>query len=408
MKTYLLTSVPLLLTCLGCSSEETEGSDAHAAWILASVVIDADGNRTTYVQTLESLDDGPFDNTRALEIPGNGVVLAGAGHFYVGLAERPEWVKYGLDEEGRLAQVGSPLSFLNLGVERIDYGNVLVDEHTAVSVLSGPAIAVVWDPSTMEIRGEIDLSHLIPEDPAYGLEVWTTSAHDGLVYIPGRWSDWENGRIRSGVSTTIVDPKSLSVVGVAEDDRCDSGGRVVFGADGYAYVMGDGRNYSNHMFANALGEKATDNCLLRIAPGETDFEEAFHHTIPSLTGGLQSITELETGRQGSGWGFSKMFYPEELPEGVEPVDFDFWGVPAHKMWRIELADPPSALEVESIPFSTIGFGGSMFQGRLYSGESPDGNTTDVYEIDPETNRARIRFSMDGYFNGLYELGSAAR
>jgi hypothetical protein len=42
-------------------------------------------------------------------------------------------------------------------------------------------------------------------------------------------------------------------------------------------------------------------------------------------------------------------------------------------------------------------------GHLFAGESPDGSTSEVFEIDPEANTARPRFTMDGYFNGLYEL-----
>jgi hypothetical protein len=221
--------------------------------------------------------------------------------------------------------------------------------------------------------------------------------------VPTRWSDWDGGRIYPGVQTTIIDPVALAVVGVAEDDRCASGGRIVFDADGYGYVMGDGRTYSSHMFANAGGEAALDNCLLRIAPGETDFEEDYFYTIPSLTGGLESITELEAGDPNGGVGFAKMFYPEELPDDVEPIDFTFWGEQAHKMWRIVLADPPTAEVVEGAPFSTIGFTGSPFRGNLYAGESPDGNTSAVYEFDPEANAATLRFEMDGYFYGLYEL-----
>ena len=388
----------------GCSdSDEGPGlmQGETASYMLASVVIDLEGTRTTYVQTISSLDDGPFDNDRAIEAPGNGVVMAGGGAFFLGLAEEPTWVRYSANEEGVIEESGR-LSLLNYGVSYIDFGNAWVDKDIAVSVLSGPAVAVVWNPTTMEIRGEVDLGHLAPEE-GYELEVWTTVAHDGLVYIPARWSDWEAGRIRQGVTTTIIDPATLSIVGVAQDDRCASGGRVVFDDAGNAYVMGDGRNYSIQMFANARGEEAPDNCILRIPSGETDFEEDYYYSVPSLTGGLQSISEMETGRQGSGIGFAKMFYPEELPEGVEPVDFDFWGVPAHKMWRIELADPPSAREVTGIPFSTIGFGGTAFGGKLYSGESPDGNTTDVFEIDPESGTATLRFSMDGYFDGLYDL-----
>ena len=383
-----------------CGADDDEPEPVGSAFMLASVVIDADGNRTTFVQTIDSLDEGPFTNDRAIEIPGNGVVMAGREHFFLGLAESPTWVRFSVNEAGVIEETGR-LSLLNQGARRIDFGNAWVSPEIAVSVLSAQAVAVVWNPATMEIRGEVDLGHLIR--PGFGLEVWTTTTHDGLVYVPARYADWEGGRIRNGISTTIIDPRQLRIVGVAEDDRCASGGRVVFDEAGYAYVMGDGRNYSVHMYANALGGAAPDNCLVRIPPGATDFEAGYYHTIPSLTDGLQSITELETGRQGSGIGFAKMFYPTELPPGVEPVDFEFWNHPAHKMWRIELADPPTAREVEGIPFSTVGFSGSMFNGRLYSGESPDGNSTDVFEIDPASGTAQRRFTMDGFFSGLHEL-----
>jgi hypothetical protein len=388
-----------LTVCAGCSSHSND-APGGTNYALGSVVIDADGNRTTYVQTIDSTAAGPFDNATAIELPGNGVLMGGNKSFYVGLAEEPTWVRYAVDASGKVDEVGR-ISFLNFGADAIDYGNAIVDAETAVSVLSKPAVAVVWNPTTLKIKGQIDLSSLRRE--GYELEVWTTVAHDGLVYVPARWSDWDGGRIYPGVSTTIIDPKALTVLGTATDDRCASGGRVVFDAAGYAYVMGDGRNYSIQMFANASGETAPENCLLRIAPGATEFEASYFYRIPALTGGLESIGELEAATQGSGFAFSKMFYPDELPDGVKPVDFAFWSEPAHKMWRLELGVPPTAKEVDGVPFAAIGFSGSALDGKLYSGESSDGQSSVVYELDPATNSAKLSFKMDGYFDGLYEL-----
>lgn len=388
------------LTPLSACTDDATPHATVGKYVLGSVVIDADGNRTTYVQTIASLDDGPFDNSAAIELGGNGVIMAGKRSFYVGMAEEPTWIRYTPTADGTIEETGR-LSLLNTGAAYIDYGNAIVDDDTAVSVISNPPLAVIWNPQTMEIEGEVDLSRLGRD--GYSLEVWTTVAHEGLVYIPGRWADWEGGRIHPSVSLTILDPERQAVIGTAQDDRCASGGRPVFDADGYAYVMGDGRNYSLQMFANAAGETSIDNCILRIAPGETDFEADYYYAIPELTGGRQSITELETTRQGSGVGFAKMFYPDRLPEGVEAVDFEFWGYQANRMWRIELADPPSAAPVGNIPFSAIGFEGSVLDGLLYSGESPNDAVSEVYEIDAETNSARLRFTMDGYFNGLYRL-----
>jgi hypothetical protein len=373
----------------------------EASFVLGSVVIDADGNRTTYVQALATLDGGHIDNTNALELPGNGTVIASTKSFFVGLPEEPTWVRYGLNEAGAIEETGR-MSLLNTGATAIDYGNAIVDEDTAVSVLSAQAIAIVWNPSTMEIKGEIDLGHLVRE--GFELEVWTTVARNGLVYIPGRWADWDGSRIFPAVSITIVDPKTMSVVGIAEDDRCASGGNVAFDADGFAYVMGDGRNASLQMFARAAGAPEPQNCILRIAPGAVDFERDFFFTVPSLTGGLESMTELESPAQGTGVAFSKMFYPAELPADVSSTDFDFWGARAHKLWRIELANPPRAEEVVGAPFSAIGFTGAAVDGLYFSGESVDaGATSDVISIDPATNVATKRFSMIGYFNGLFRL-----
>ena len=387
----------LLAACSG-HDDDSNRAASGTSYALGSVVIDADGNRTTFVQVIDALD-GPFDNSQAIEMPGNGVVMTHRNNIYVGLAEEPTWIRYTVDTSGKLTETGR-MSFQQTGVSAIDYGNVIVDDTTAVSALSGVPSAVVWDPSTMTIKGEIDLRSLVR--PGYSLEVWTTVVHDGLVYVPNRWADWGGDRIYPGVAMTILDPKAMTVVAQLEDDRCASGGRPVLGSDGNLYMMGDGRNYSIQMFANAGGGTAPDNCLLRIKRGETVFDPDYYYSIPSLTGGLQSITELDTAVQGSGFGLAKMFYPDQLPPGVEPVDFSFWDLPAHKMWRIELADPPTAVEVQGAPFASIGFDGIAFDGKYYNGET-HGAVTDVYEIDPAQNTSAIRFTMDGYFYGLFRL-----
>lgn len=395
-----LALLPLLLTAACSDTQDTQLVGSKYA--LTSVVIDANNERFTYIQGADALE-GHFTNEYAIEVPGNAVTMSGAGHLFVGLAEEPTWVRYSITESGTIEESGR-LSLLNLGATSIDFGNAFVDETTAVSVLSQQAIAVVWNPSTMTITGEVDLSHLL--HPDYPVEVWTTVAHEGLVYIPGRWTNWDEGTMRQLVSLTIVDPKARVVVGVAEDDRCSNGGQVSFDAEGYGYVMSDGRTNAAQMFARVKGESVPQNCLLRIPPGGTDFEDDYFYSVPALTGGLQVIGEMGTGAQGSGFAFNKMFYEDRLPDGVEAVDFAYWNEPAHRMWRFTLADPPVAEVVEGAPFSAIGFTGSALEGLVYLGESLDmGATSDVYEYDGESNAATVRFTMDGYFNGVHALGA---
>ncbi|MEM6730313.1 MAG: hypothetical protein AAF658_02085 [Myxococcota bacterium] len=370
--------------------------------LLSSVEINADGSRVTFVQIVRSLSDGPFDNSAALEVAGNAVVLAAEGAFFIGLEEEPSWVRYSVDPNGRVTADGR-LGLLRFGAQRIGFANTLVSPELAVSVIESEARAIIWNPTTMRDLQEITLTDLVPPS-GFSSESFTTTTHNGLVYIPGRFTNWFGGQVRPEVRLTILDPSTGTVLGTAQDDRCASGGRVVFDAAGYGYVMGDGRNYSNHLFEGLGGPAAQDNCLLRIPPGGTDFESDYYYSIPSLTGGRQSITELEGVVPNSGVAFSKMFYPERLPSGVSVDEsFGFWEEQAHRMWRIELADPPVAQEVQNIPFSTVGFAGSAIDGLLFTGESPDGQDTDVYAVNPVTNSASFRFQMKGLLEGIYPL-----
>lgn len=370
-------------------------------YVLGSVVISESNDRTTYVQVIDELS-GHYTMNNAIEAAGNGVLMARGRNFYLGLADSPKWIKYTVGEGGHIVETGS-INFLQQGMTFIDYGYVIVDDETAVSISTESYKAIVWNPETMTIKGTIDLGHL--ERDGYSLEVWTTTAHDGLVYVPGRHANWDTTTVYPGVSLTVLDPHDLEVLGTAEDDRCASGGRPVWSNDGYGYVMGDGRSYIIQMAANAAGTTPPKNCLLRIKKGEYEFDPDFFHTIPSLTGGLESATELDTAVQGSGVAFAKMFYPDQLPSGVEAVDYDFWDTRVFKLWRIELGDEPTAVEVDGMPFSSMGFTGVSFDGKHYTGEAPTPATSDVYEIDPVTNTGVRKFSMDGNFYGLFRVGN---
>ena len=66
----------------------------------------------------------------------------------------------------------------------MDFANTIVDDTTAVSMLTGPKIAVLWNPQTMTITGEVNLASLARD--GWELESWTTSSYKGLVYIPAR------------------------------------------------------------------------------------------------------------------------------------------------------------------------------------------------------------------------------
>lgn len=405
--------VALLLAAsaiIGCGDTDGGGTGAlplggalepgEEIFAVSSVVINpGSGDRTTFVQATRSLG-GTFDLSTGVETAGNAVVYARGPFLYVGEAELPVWQRYVVDEQDRLVK-DERLSLGNYGDTRVGFGNVIVDAERAVSIIDSQGIAVVWNPTTMTIVGEVDLGLT---RPGFTLETWTTVAHDGLVYVPARWGNLVTGEVVRNLTVAIIDPYTLTLVGTAEDDRCASGGHMVFDEAGYGYLMGDGRNYGTHMIENAGGAEADDNCILRIPPGGTDFEEDFYVSVPSLADGRQTSTEFETARVDSGVAFAKVFYEEELPSNVEPVDFGLWDEPAHRLWRFDLGAQVTAAPVDGLPLTAVGFSGSGVDGFVYTGEPINqGPTSDVYEVDPNTNQARLAFVVEGFFNRLVSL-----
>ncbi len=373
------------------------GSELYS---LGSVVMTPDG-RTTYIQVLTSLDVEKVDNRKAIEVPGNGVHLAGFGHVFVGLAEEPVIVRYKPDGDGRLRETGR-LSFGAHGLSKVPFGSLLVSESKAYSVSEETHRALIWNPSTLEIEGEINLERFKREQE--DTEFWTVSHHEDRLYIPVRHANWDEGQIRKRVALVIVDMKTDKIVGVAEDDRCASGGRPVFTENGDAYVMGDGRNWSAQLFARLQSVEPPKSCFLRIRAGKVVFDPDFYVEVPSVTNGYDVATELEPGGQGKGLAFAKIFDPSKLPDGVEiQEDFAFWFQPAYRYYRFELGDEIRAKPVRGLPWSSLAWEGRVLDDKLYVGEDDGSGQSDVYEVDAATNRATRLFQMEGNMYGLHRI-----
>lgn len=385
------------------------GIDARTppGFLLSAITIAEDG-RSTYVQFVDDLS-GHIDLADAIEIPGNALFETQGDHAFVGLVDEPTWIKYGVDGDGVLVEDGR-VSFAAYGWSAIDYGNTFVRDDLAVSVNTSQLQAIFWNPQDLSILGTLALPQL--EEEGYGLEVSPVTSHGGLVYIPGRHVDWEQGLLKHQTMLVVVDPDARSVVRVMTDERCPVSGGPIFDADGNLYTMSDGRNYSIQMFARAAeAETIPVNCFLKQAAGADAFDDTWSYDVPELTGGHEALTTTWVADPGTGIAFAKMFYEDELPEEVEPVDFAFWGYPMGKIWVFDLnTTPPTASEVTGLPFSGIGFGAKKVGDQLMVGESADATgaqTSDVYVLDPETAEATKVFSMDGYFYGAAPVGGAS-
>jgi hypothetical protein len=389
---------------LGCgedaSPDDGGGGDASEVYALTTVVIGTEG-RTSYVQSLTSLDAPAVDHSDAIEFAGNVVVEALGESVYVGLAESPKVVRYTADASGELAWNGE-LSFAEHGLARYPFGSVIVDAHRAFAIDEATYQMIAWDPTDMVLVDSIDIGAYARE--GFAAEFWTVTAHEGRVYVPIRYVNWDQGVIDPSSVLMIVDAATLEILGVAEDDRCASSGRPVFTADGDAYVVADGRNWSRQLYA-FLGEaQVPPNCVLRIREGALDFDEDYLVTIPSLLGGdpdenglvADVAGELEPIPGIDGLGYVRVFDPRLLPEGVEPAaDFAFWGDPAFPLYRVEFGDAPVMTEVTALGPSSLGFEGSPTDGAYYVCQGTSHAECRIHRVDPQTNAVTPLFTVPG-------------
>ena len=104
--------------------------------------------------------------------------------------------------------------------------------------------------------------------------------------------------------------------------------------------------------------------------------------------------------------------PSGKPRGGVVLYGEVWGI---NSWVREVADRWAAhgyLCIAPAMHDRVQFGYERDDydftpvkeiGKLYNPESDDGSESRVYEIDPLTNTATPRFTMDGYFAGLLPL-----
>ncbi|WP_169796516.1 DUF4374 domain-containing protein [Chondromyces crocatus] len=384
---------------LGCSDAGRDGVSTEPAAELYSVgsIVQSPEGRTLLVQTLRSLDEDTT-NENALEFAGNSRHWAHGGAVFIGLDEEPTIEKYVPDEAGVLQPSGR-VSFLSFGLTSIPAGNIFLAENKAYLMAEGVYKIIVWNPSTMEIDGEIDLAPLKRE--GFDIEIYYPNRAGNRVYTPLRYVNFAAGEILHEVGLVQIDTDGDVVVADAHDDRCVGASQPAIADDGTLYVLADGRSYLAQLYATQRMTPPPKNCILRILPGETTFDPDFYTEIQAITGGKEVVTPLWYA--GGGVGVAKMFYPDQIPPGTDTSGYKLWYQPAFKLWRIELGDTVRAEEVPGAPFSMNAFGGVTLDGRVFIGETEDGATSTIYEVDPDESRIQSHFVMEGLMRDLYKL-----
>jgi len=229
--------------------------------------------------SMEALEEaGQIDKTQAREVSySQGRVYDGSLYLF-SRGEQPTVTRWTVEPDLSLEEQET-ISFANTGTTIFcEICNVFGSPELAFHLDSSAGVLVSWNPTTMSI---VDTSE-IPESITARLEggyadVLFPRVHDGRAYFNAGWS---NSDVPEVVETAAVvafdvdDPTpELEVI---EDDRCGGTWAMAPFKDdaGNVYVMGDWN--AGFYQIGILNPIETPACLLRIRPGEAEFDPDYY------------------------------------------------------------------------------------------------------------------------------------
>lgn len=353
---------------------------------------------TTYVSVLKSLDVTSVDTSKAVEFTGGRANIAvNNGKLFVAVPGQPVIRRYSVADEGQFTQDGE-LSLANFGSDPAgldEWSNVFISPTKAYLAYSEALI--VWNPSTLQIIKEIDLS-AAPKPPAAN---WSTDG-GGLVLRGNRvyrtlyFSDWMAWDTSRETYLLAFDTDTDTLLSATKDERCPAlGNRADRDEQGNLY-------FSNWVWntGETIRKNAPKSCVLRLPPGSDKFDD-WKLTYADLAGGregamfaylgngkaVMSVFHLENGKNDPALGISEL------------VSQDVW-----QLYTVDLATR-TATPIQGLPPNSGAVSTYHIDGRHFVFLPTGGwSNTLVYElVGSSTVTAQKRFEATGWSYQLYRL-----
>lgn len=392
LKPILIFAASITGLLMGCESDSPDPAPAVEVDFAISTVSGAWPDQTTYIQGVGSLDFTTIGNEKAIELTGSAGTTTFNGDVYATPFGAPaNLVKYSMNTEGvpeeveRIVVPGANVfSTLFFRTETEAYG----------TVAGGFSKLIVFDPSTMRITDEIDLSLVTKRVTDITRSYYSDMIErDGKLFMAVHY---EKNFVPANDSAyvAIVDLTASKVEKVIADVRTG----MLFGGQGPNAGMIKTDN--GDIYVQALGTLNdggnSPSGILRIKNGTSEFDKDYFFNLVEATGNISyGIYHTSGGRT--------------FTARVED-ETDFWeyltGNPQFKYYEIDLNAKTSLGAVSGIP-TTYGSRRMIIheledKNLLFTTATNDENA--VYKFDVSTNTTSKLFVSDGgYISGLQSL-----
>lgn len=360
---------------------------------MSTTIFDPDGATSVVALVDDPTLPSELDTAQGIERGGASAVFAASGGriFALGSSEDPTLVRYEVGVDGTFVETGA-MSLAGVGLSSAFKRSGLVpfiSETKAYWLDDTTGQVVVWNPAEMTITGTFSL-----EGAADGAwPIWELGERAVLrgdeLFVGLRYRSDDDGE--AGIAgAVVIDTHADEVVTVMKDDRCgdtvhiiESNGSLYFGSGAIAAVL------------YQLGRPADypAPCVLRVLPGERQFDQDFHIALPALVEG-RSAGRLAAA--GDGRAYLLALHEEELPEPIT-ADTELWApweATAWRWWQIDLASGSAGTLVEDAPLASAA-------GWLLN----DGERDYIPHLDVEAGQTTLLVStQDGLSAGLQVPG----
>lgn len=335
----------------------------------------------SYTSVIEAVDEATEISTRAgLETPAWVSPSAYDGAVYIPAGSSPTISKFTTNERNELIPAGT-ISFAALGVTATFDGPVkgrnLLGADKAYYFDSANQQAIIWDPSTMELSGDVidlgpALADMQAQYPEYTADIQGnfSARHRGdRLFVPVRWTYWNapagTPQFLSQAGLLVIDTERDEVVRLLTDDRLVDTIYTVMARDSEDIYLFSG---ALGVSSNAVRGDGRPGGALVVRKGEERFDPDFYIDLEEAVGDRPASTPVWAGGTSV---YLKAYYFDELPLTPEVMaqPTSLIGQEAWRYWKVDLAGIEPAREITEVPWTTTdGFFYELpDEGRLFIG-----------------------------------------
>jgi hypothetical protein len=337
------------------------------------------------LSVFDSLDIEEIDSSKAREFAGGRAYLRTYNNWiFVGEPGTPTIRRFELDQSGQLIEKGK-LSLGNYGLSEAaidDWSQTFISPTKAYFFDPEEGVTIVWNPTTMEILGDIPAPDGFLRD---GFTANTSGAvlRGDRLYRSIYWQVTDE-ITRSGDQLLVVyDTKHDEIESSKKDERCSApGNRAWKSEDGTLY-------FSNWIWsiADTLLSDAQKNCVLRIQPGADEFDADWRLDFSEIADGREGgmFTYLADGK-----GLASIFHDEDAPHDETTDPWEYAGSTHWEIWNVDV-NARTGAPLKDIPYSSGAYTPVTIDGRVFL-MIPDSDwaTTQLYELRDEGAKAGVK------------------